>query len=78
MTDTLKKIAEDTLLLAANIRSGEDLEEHDDDDPKAAAAMREWRIIELVVDIGERLARTAGFETADLWVPDAVQDIVEV
>lgn len=74
--DTLRQIIEDTLLLAANIRTGEDIgEEHVEGEPDAAAGLREFRTVELVVNIAERLARTTGI--ADPWTPHAIADLTD-
>jgi hypothetical protein len=76
MHDTLRKIAEDAFLTAYNINYGdldEELEEGDDD--LAIRAKREWRAMELVIGLGERLCAVA--DIRDPWVPTAIQDIVE-
>lgn len=76
--DTLKKIAEDCFLLAFNIRGGdleEEIEEGDDD--LAIHAKREWRAMELVIGIGERVARVAGIADEDLWKPEGLEELIQ-
>lgn len=80
--ESLRKIAEDTLLLAANIRMGEDLAEARSDSYGAyhvdeLAAAREFRIVELVVDIAERIIATTGIEPDTVWTPDDVRDLLD-
>lgn len=76
-TDTLRKIAEDAFLLAHNIKEGDLQEEIEEgDDAEAILAKREWRSMELVIGIGERLCRLTGVQ--DPWVPDSINDIVDV
>lgn len=74
--ESLKRIAEDAFLLAANIREGESLGETEDD-IDAREAERQWRIVELVVSLGERVAETAGLDMSDVWIPDAVRDLTD-
>lgn len=74
--DSLKQIAEDAFLLAANIREGESLGETEDD-IDAREAERQWRIVELIVSLGERVADTAGLDISDVWIPDAVRDLTD-
>lgn len=74
--DTLKKIAEDAFLLAHNVREG-DLGESGDNAEELAAS-REWRTVELIIDIGERLARVAGIPDETLWKPDGLlRDLID-
>ena len=68
--ETFRKIIEDTFLLASQIHAGEDLEETEH--------AREWRIMELVISIGERTARACGFDQDDLWIPSDLEDVVDV
>jgi hypothetical protein len=77
MDDTIRKIAEDAFLLAYRINY-DDLEEEIEsgDDDLAVRAKREWRAMELVIDLGERLCRVSGI--SDPWIPTQIQDIVEV
>lgn len=74
--DTLRQIIEDTLLLAANIRTGEDIgEERIEGEPDAAEGLRQFRTVELVVNIAERLAHTTGI--TDPWTPHAIADLTD-
>jgi hypothetical protein len=75
--DTLKQIAEDAFLLAAGIRDGDDQLIGDIDTTGAddREAMREWRIIELIVGVGERICSTAGLGAGQVWIPDVIQDM---
>lgn len=77
--DTLKQIAEDTFLLAANIRTGEPLDEdaYNPEDNREREAMREWRIIELVTNLGERICATAGITLDETWVPTDIRDLLD-
>jgi hypothetical protein len=75
--DTVRKIAEDAFLLAHNIKEGDLGEEIEDgDDELAIRAKREWRAMELVINLGERLCRVTGVE--DPWVPSSIQHLTEV
>lgn len=80
--DTLVKIAEDALLLAANIRGGEDLDassyiDADLDGHEAYQVAREFRIVELVVDLAERLVATTGIDPETVWTPTDVADLLD-
>lgn len=76
--DSLKQIAEDTFLLAANIRTGEALDpEEMDTDPAESEARRYWRIVEIVTNLGERLCATAGIPLTEAWVPTDLHDLLD-
>lgn len=68
--ETLRQIAEDAFLLAHNVLDGGDLQE---DHPEA----RDHRICELIIDIGERIARTAGITDATLWKPESIAQMID-
>lgn len=78
---TLRRIAEDAFLLAARIREGESLDESsyytDGMDEQERESLRQWRIIELVVNLGERIVQTAGIEPSTVWTPTAVRDLLD-
>lgn len=73
MTDTIRKIAEDAFSLAAAVRTGADLGEvrHGDDELDRAA--RQWRLVERIVEIGDRIVAVAGVPSVP--VPPPVRDI---
>lgn len=70
-TSELRRIAEEAFDLAAKIREGDSLDEGAGD----REAAREWRTVELVVGLGERICRAA--EITDLEIPDAISEMVD-
>lgn len=79
--DTLRRIAEDAFLLAAKLREGESLEEEaylaDSFDPEESEAMRQWRVVELVVNLGERIVNVAGLAPDTVRVTKGVIDLLD-
>lgn len=76
---TLKAIAEDCFLTAWNINYGDLEEELEEDDLELdIRAKREWRAMEIVINLGERIARVAGIDQNDLWIPTELKSLVEV
>lgn len=81
-TDSLKEIAEDAYRLASYIRTGNDAELMGDVnlsemDSEEEAAHREWRIIELIVGLGDRVVMLMGEDARTLIeIPPDVEDMV--
>lgn len=63
--DTLKQIAEDILLHAALVRTGD------------AEAEGYFRTTEVVVNLAERLIDVAGIAHEDVWVPTVIRDMLD-
>lgn len=68
--DSLRQIAEDAFLLAYNITSGDLGEELDKN------ITRDWRAMELIIEIGERICKVGGITNP--WMPTELQKLVEV
>jgi hypothetical protein len=78
--DTIKRIVEDTFLTAANIHYGGDfIDELYVDDPGSEwhGQVSTFRILEVVINLGERLAQLAGLHPDDVWMPDDARHLIE-
>lgn len=62
MNDTLKQIAEDTLLTAANVRTGE---------------YSYFRAAEVIVNLAERIVEVTGLDPRTVWTPESVSDMLD-
>ena len=79
MAENLVQIIEDTLLTARNVIEGEYLNDLPEGiEPADQAGPLAWRIMEVVVNLAERLTDLAGVDPDTLWVPEgAVADAFE-
>lgn len=80
LADTLKQLAEDAYLLASNFHTGNDeylLENMGELPSHEIDAHREWRMIEMIVGLGDRACALAGLDPQnDVWVPDDLKNLV--